>query len=647
MSNIFNCIYCNRSLPKLLVSNTCPYCGYELNWGELTPCDRITIENPISNFHALRTNRIDHNLVSKVTEHAFQHSWETFVPEIPNHTDLELIGRGGMGVVYRGIQRLTNRIVAIKVIQMITADSLMRERYVNEVRAFARIQHEGIVTIYEVGECSIGLYFTMEYQSGGTLADRLKEGRLNEREAARIMADAAMAIHAAHRECILHRDIKPSNILISPTGQVKITDFGLAKHANDEQCTQPGIVVGTFAYMSPEQALGESTKISKLSDVYCLGSTLYHLLTGRAPHQRYESNELTFRRILEGPPAPRSIRKQLCPILESIVLKSMASNPADRYESALALAEDLQNWLNHRSTVARPLTSLQKAYRTFRRRKVALAMAILFPGLTAGAMVATQETDPLRKIERSLTLGDSVDLVGPTGLPAWHEWHSGEARLEESEIDRACYFETLSESTLVLVRDPRSTHYRLTAEIRHDSNGFDNGEVGLFLGLIKPQIDGAENVFRYQGIHWSDYYSSVERTNPDFQKRHGIRVDDHLGFQNGKRQNCPTIVVNNLQKFTPQNSPANWRKITIDVSPEGFQVQWPDALASSLGADRVTSQRLESVAHEYQRIRTLIEWTGNEVPGPGWSPRAPLGIYAFRSAVSFRNVTLQIKTPKE
>jgi eukaryotic-like serine/threonine-protein kinase len=281
---------------------------------------------------------------------------------------LEELGRGGMGVVYRARQLSLGRDVALKVLLRGRSPSTSDlARFRTEAESAARLDHPAIVPIYEVGLHEGQPFFTMKYVAGTTLSQRLAEGPMPPRDAAAILAPICRAIHYAHERGVLHRDLKPSNILIDEEGRPHVSDFGLAKRVEDEEhLTLSGAVLGTPAYMSPEQAAGKRGNLSPASDVYSLGTVLYQMLTGHPPFQAASPIETVLLVLEQEPLPPRLANPRADRELEMIALKCL-QKPADmRYPTAKALAEDLEAYLADEPTAARSGLFSQVVARVFR-----------------------------------------------------------------------------------------------------------------------------------------------------------------------------------------------------------------------------------------------------------------------------------------
>ncbi len=291
---------------------------------------------------------------------------------------IELIARGGMGVVYKARQPKLDRVVALKMILAgyLASDAAV-ERFRTEAQAAAHLDHPGIVPVFEIGERDGLHYFTMAFVEGRSLADRLHDGPLPPTEAARLVRDLCGAIAYAHERGIVHRDLKPANVLVDGMGNSKLTDFGLAKRTFDaHEMTGTGEILGTPAYMSPEQAQCGESGIGPQTDVYGLGALLFALLTGRPPFQAATPMETLQHVVAADPPRPQSLNPSVPRDLETICLRCLEKSPAKRYVGAAAIAADLDRFLQGRPILARPVSAFEKAYRWFRRRPVIGSMAV-------------------------------------------------------------------------------------------------------------------------------------------------------------------------------------------------------------------------------------------------------------------------------
>lgn len=310
-----------------------------------------------------------------------------FVPELlaslGQYEILEEISRGGMGIVFKALQRGLNRIVALKMILSGSfAGTEQVTRFYAEAEAAALLDHPGIVPIYEVGEIGNQIYLSMAYLENGTLAKRLQGAPLSYREIASIIQRVAVALQFAHERGIIHRDLKPNNILLDGGGLPVITDFGLAKNLNiNTELTLTGQIVGTPAYMPPEQALGES--VGPHVDIYSMGATLYTMLTGRPPFHAATPHE-TLAQLIDRDPIPVHVLSPEVPQdLQTICEKCLRKEIQKRYISAQELADDLGRWLRNEPIQARPVGLFEKLW-LWTRRRPAIA---LFSAAMSGALM--------------------------------------------------------------------------------------------------------------------------------------------------------------------------------------------------------------------------------------------------------------------
>src|SRR5712691_5851105 len=314
---------------------------------------------------------------------------------------LEEIGRGGQGVVFRARQKSLNRIVALKVIglgQWATQAHLKRFRL--EAEAAASLDHPCIVPIYEVGERDGQCYFSMKFIEGGQLDEVVKQTPISIRQAVELIAKVARTVNYAHEHGILHRDIKPGNILLDAKGEPQLTDFGLARLVESESTvTRTREVMGTPSYMAPEQAAGNNPATAGLTsatDVYGLGAVLYQLLTSHPPFAGGATYE-TIRLLLNTEPRqPRLWNPKVDRDLSTICLKCLEKDPTRRYDSALALAEDLERWLRHEPIRARHTGVFTRGKKWVRRNPTTallFALSLAFAA-TVGVMIWKSRPEP-------------------------------------------------------------------------------------------------------------------------------------------------------------------------------------------------------------------------------------------------------------
>jgi tRNA A-37 threonylcarbamoyl transferase component Bud32 len=290
-------------------------------------------------------------------------------PALAGYEILEELGRGGMGVVYRARQTRLGRVVALKLV--LHPGATRRARFLAEARAVARLQHPGIVQIYELGEEAGQPYLCLEFVEGGGLAQRLASGPLPAGEAARLVEALARAVDHAHQRGIVHRDLKPANVLLTLDGAPKIADFGLAKHLESEVSpTRSGDILGTPCYMAPEQAAGRGKEVGPAADIYALGAILYELLAGWPPFQGETPMETMLQVLSQEPPPLARDSRPVPRDLETICLKCLCKEPAGRYPSAVSLAQDLERFNAGEPILARREGPVRRLWRQARRNPV-------------------------------------------------------------------------------------------------------------------------------------------------------------------------------------------------------------------------------------------------------------------------------------
>mgnify|MGYP001032843376 CR=1 FL=1 len=539
----------------------------------------------------------------------------------------------------------------------------MRQRFRTEAAAVARLDHPNIVRAFDIDQDAGQLYYAMEWAPGGNLARRIRSGAMPAREAAELVGDLARAMDYAHRNKVLHRDLKPNNVLLAADGRVKVADFGLARLTDDPatRLTPDDAVLGTPAYMAPEQAAGRMDEVGVRTDVYALGAILFETLTGSPPFTGRTNLEVLDRVKRETPLRPSSLAPGLPSDLEAVCLRCLAKDQSERYPTAADLAADLDRFLAGEPTVTRPPTLLGRATAFARRRAGLVAVvASLALGILATLGAAAYWGSPAvpngesaavrRELEAALRAGRPAELVGPEGWPKWFRWRAGSAADRGVFLDRTGVLSVESEhnthaARLELLPDSMVERYRVTAELRHDWSK-RAGRVGVYFANQAQPGPREPQFFAALWFNGADR-PTVLVTQPGEEKPGGLGVEPgttavDLGAEltadrpNATPYGCGIAAVTGSRLVTRGTRSGHWYNIELTVTP--------DVVTAVLDGDRMTLP-VEEVRRAMPKALARLRAPFAGDPGltnftPDYSPRGALGLHLHQGGVALRNVTV-------
>ena len=553
------------------------------------------------------------------------------------------IARGGMGVVYRARQRSLNRPVAVKMLLGgAFAGIQFLARFRREATSAARLRHPNIVPIFEIGEHEGHAYFSLELVEGGTLTTLLQEGPLPPRRAAELLVALADAVHYAHEQGILHRDLKPSNILLDADGRPRITDFGLASDtAEDISLTATGDVLGTPAYMAPEQATGDET--TRGSDVYGLGALLYHTLTGRPPFQAGTNLEVMQQVIENEPTSPRLLNPAVPADLATVCLKCLDKAPLRRYHTALELKEDVGRFLQGEPILAKPISSSERAWKWAKRRPVQTALAgtiavltftLLTGGYTASRLIeqALQSIRPIlvrpfRNTERSVSVTPTSSPPDSGSLIASRNLNSNPPM--RAPVPNQSPYPALPFATTPLVRTSPLPTVIAPTELpsMRGTNMYQQivttvpGANALFFTWPRP---GASPPYIQPLPNASDRLSPIAIAHPNGRILFTYKV--------------PTMRFHDLWLINPDGSGLTnltqtplINETDACVSPDGSQIAFVVTESKNPGADGIYAMNLDGT-NRRQLVKSSA-YVRDGIAKPVWTDWRSIGFHGQRTAI--------------
>jgi len=436
-----------------------------------------------------------------------------------------------------------------------------------------------------------------------------------------------------HDQGIVHRDLKPGNILLDRSGEPAVCDFGLAKitQAAGEH-TPSGNVMGTVAYLSPEQATGSSRQVQPSSDLWALGVILYELLTGQRPFVGDSVAELLRHIQYDAPPLPRTLEPALDRDLENIVLRCLAKDPSDRYASAGALADDLARWL-HGEPVTVPLDSWSRKLRRQWKRRPLIWAAVVAATVALAAVpvllyllgppveqTPLDKQTPLEKIQSRLQAGEAVELIPARGAPLWSEWVTGlgEASLHRAK-DGALAVQSLDGLALFeLLPRVELEKYRLEAFLRHDDGSTDTC-FGLYTG--RSELPPGT------GRHFFIVMTFAEQGSRKGRAELSLRAlaDPALG----KPPAIHSLGVSQAFEETTPDKP-DYRRLVVEVRPQSLRLFWGDEFLREVSRGDIDL-----------RVGVLMKSSAKPAGRPAFSPHEGLGLFVYRGTTSVKSVTIQ------
>ncbi len=559
---------------------------------------------------------------------------------------LNRLAAGGMGVVYRVLDTKLKRVAALK---RLTPLALARPdahaRFARECEAIARLDHPNVVRVYEAGVVNGEPYLVMEYVRGGTLSKGDRPNPLPARDAAIAVEAVARAVHYAHTQGVLHRDLKPNNVLVGPDKVPKVADFGLAKLTDDaDGLTHTGEFLGTPQYMAPEQVSGDQARIGERTDVYGLGALLYDLLANQPPFAGSQGQELRERVLRAEPSPPSRFAPGLDPRLEAVCLKCLEKDPANRYESAEGVAEELASWRRDGSTRVKPLGHGARALRWMRRHPAAVAAVVALLAAAVATPFVLAAIDPDRAAKsatRAVEQGEKVVLVDAEGRPqvrprvivgtagiivpaSTPAAAQPIAPARPPKPHEPLVLEGTNDPALVeLLPHVPGLPYRLTADLVHESGDGAlpaqlRERVGLYFG--EEPVGGRRQCFL---VSYNDRRMDVRGGAPvqvsPVAEFFYILLTDGPGSTAGERIHA--------HEFTSQ--PKTAHRLVVEVRSDRIAWEWDGVAAGNHNSVDIRTE-IDTIQLVGLDGRTIVP-----------NPRGGCGLYVKSATLHVRNVTLE------
>jgi hypothetical protein len=588
---------------------------------------------------------------------------------------LERLGSGGMGDVYLARELASERLVAMKFLRY-PGNQEAIERFTTELRSQVKLEHDHIVRVLAPDFLRADPFFTMEYMPGGSLAGVLKRiTRFAPDEAVKLVRKIAAAVAHAHAHNVIHRDLKPSNVLLTADlatgGTPKVADFGLAKRLDElDPLTRASGGMGTPSYMPPEQISRKNGEIGTWSDVYGLGATLYHLLTGRPPFVGETEPEIINQVLAYAPLRVRALQPDIPLALEAVVMKCLRKEPTERYQTVADFLADLDNYEAKRKTVAPEHTWVYRAKQWIVRNRIRLVVGAVLVAASVGLVAAgragapvpqpeqvfvpTQPPDPAEEREKrrkaihaDLLAGKSVTLVGEKGEPRWYEEPTGRIPFDANPTRTdtepgGCFFKSLG-FTLLKLLDPPVDRYSVELQIQHVLGKQSPAPtLGFFCcyDAVKTPDNWTEHRFLSVGFNDLDRRPALQ----DPPAPSGVECGSYcFAAPPGRFPSQNRLTYGREREFAARKTfPGTWRKIVVDVSPERLVVTWEPLPGAAETLVDVSLADLDTHRREHDKVLDVQHMLNGHryTELPTWSPRRGIGVWALGAEVAVKNVVI-------